>query len=89
MMDIEDAINKDKTQSIQQEASEELPPIVRLENWERLYNDSNSPNLRGDAYGHPNFTDGQSVITSRLQWISEGACLAQTVSRLYALGRKK
>ena len=75
------------TQVILHEATEELPPLVRLENWEH-YHEFAKHKLRGDAYGHPNFPDGYKVITSRLQWISEGACLAQTQSRLYALGRK-
>jgi len=78
-----------ETQAIEKEVAEELPPMVRIENWE--VDDTfrgGTPCLHGNVYGHPCLLDGELAYTSPLVWISEGACLAQTYSRLYALGRK-
>ena len=80
----------EETQKVEHEAEEELPPLVRIENWEKdtAYR-YGTLCLHGNVYGHPNLMEGELAYTSPVQWISEGAALAQTHSRLYALGKRK
>ena len=54
-------------------------PEVRLEQWVRL-----GDLLHGQVYGHPRFTDGERVITSRI--IHDMGAVVETKNTLYLLG---
>lgn len=66
-----------------EEVISEKPPII-LKNW-HWYCEGH---LRGNAYGHPNFPDGEMVITSPVQYINEAIGIARTRNTVYILRDK-
>jgi len=68
-----------KEPKLKQEPEEILPKAVILKNWRLIY----PLRLTGSVYGHPNFPDGEPVITSPIVWMAGGR--AQTQNTLYIL----
>ena len=66
---------------------------AKLENWSVVQGKSNpymAPEaiprcLRGEVYGHPDFTDGEMVTSSRLTLLEGG--IAKTKNTKYNLGK--
>ncbi|MFV0518448.1 MAG: hypothetical protein ACK5MV_13730 [Aminipila sp.] len=44
-----------------------MKPVVNIKNWSFC----NNNRLQGNVYGHPKFADGDTVLTSRVQKITD------------------
>ena len=66
---------------------------VRIENWELVYTQNNpyqAPECRqsvlcGQVYGHPDFDDGESIMTSTI--MDTNGVYVKTHSHIYILGK--
>ena len=66
-----------------------LPAPVLIDEWETY---AGVParagcRLRGKVYGHSRFSNGETIITSRVVWLAGDR--AQTQNTLYQLGARK
>ena len=57
---------------------------ARLENWSHYV----FYTLQGNVYGHPNFQDGQEVVTSAIK-VANFPSSVETFNTVYQLGNKK
>lgn len=64
---------------------------VRIEEWEVIFNsEDGSRKLRGNVYGHVNFTDGTEVVTSKI--IKDDSIenyRIETKNTIYILGKER
>ena len=66
--------------------------LVKLNNWAVVFGGSNPylapelirPHLTGEVHGHPNFEDGETIMTSQIME-AEGT-LVTTSNTIYSLG---
>ena len=58
-----------------------MKPVVRIENWIK-----SGSSLVGDIYGHPSYTDGSKITTSRLIYLDIKGKYAETENTFYLLG---
>ena len=62
---------------------------IRIENWEVIINPCKMKQyLRGEVYGHPNFSDGQTVTSSGLMELRDDVAVTKS-GTIYHLGKRK
>jgi hypothetical protein len=79
-----------KTAAQSQEGGEAMSDqSVRIENWEVVTLPWQSKQyLHGEVYGHPHFSDGHTVTTSRLIDLSDETAVTKS-GTVYRLGRRR